>query len=132
MFAMGRCDTLYVKTIYRITPIIFTSKIASNVPLKINTSNEITKVYTIAKYGKNYVSMYFLPVYYSGFDKTAELYLRGIPYPGLAISHINSGTTLTNGKKTNADICFFGISQTAYWTDETKELFNNCFEFVYR
>jgi hypothetical protein len=108
------------------------SKIASNVPLKINVSNNITQVYTIAEYNKNYLSLYFLPVYYSGFDKTGELYLRGIKYPGLAISHINAGTTLTNGKKTNSNICFFGLYQTEFWTDKTKELFNECAQFAYK
>ncbi|MEA3329748.1 MAG: hypothetical protein U9Q06_03310 [Nanoarchaeota archaeon] len=106
------------------------SRGSSRAPLKSN--EELFKAYTQLKYnGKYSLSIYYLSQYSDyGFNKIAESFMGDKLDLGAVVAHINSGTDLVNKKTAQENICFFGITETKYWTDETKELFKDCVEFV--
>jgi len=106
------------------------STMSGGVRLKDNADN-FFNAYTQSKYSRRYLTLYSLSDYQSnGFVKIAESYMNSNLDLGASVVHINSGTFLTNGETANENICFFGLHETRFWTDETEKLFNECVEFV--
>lgn len=111
------------------------SRLVSIRPLEVNFNGESLKVYTSAK-DKNGVS---IPYYYlnrqniaSSLDQYAGTYTTssGVNF-GDVISFGTEGDVLANGKVLQDNLCFFGISETDYWTTNSKDLFLSCIEHVY-
>ena len=46
------------------------------------------------------------------------------------IAYFAPGSKLENGKTTKAAACFFGITESEYWTDDAEGLFKECVNFV--
>ncbi len=46
------------------------------------------------------------------------------------IAYFAPGSKLENGKTTKAAACFFGITESEYWTDDAEGLFKECVKFV--
>jgi len=58
-----------------------------------------------------------------GVESVAKTYTKVSTKYGDVIAYKNSSST--NGRK-----CFFGITDSYYWTPEASEMFKNCIEFV--
>jgi len=101
------------------------SKLASNAKLKIKKNGDIVEVYERARFKRGGVGVpyYYLRNKYKSDDvKTvATTYTKRNKELGDVISYLES-----NGIKK----CFFGIIKTKYWTDEARELFKECVEYV--
>ncbi|RLI96352.1 MAG: hypothetical protein DRP00_05425, partial [Candidatus Aenigmatarchaeota archaeon] len=112
------------------------SKLAATKPLSVKQDHQIIQVYTQAKYSGKSIS---LPYYYlddenkaPGMETSARTYTgnsNGYDF-GDVISYANAGTHLTNGKTTQAKICFYGIIESDYWTPAARDLFKDCIGFV--
>lgn len=98
------------------------SKLVSNSKLKVNKNGEVVKVYEKARFKTGGVSIpyYYLPNRYKNGDLET------------------AGTTFTRKSRELGDVvayledrkCFFGITKTKYWTDDAKEMFDNCVKFA--
>ncbi|MBR9704895.1 fibronectin type III domain-containing protein [Candidatus Pacearchaeota archaeon] len=117
-----------------LVPLGDAGKLGSREPLKVNINGSEVKVYTQAK-DNNGVS---IPYYYlntvnipKGVLKLAGTYTTssGVDF-GYVVAIVNEGVDLLNSEKSGGDICFFGITKTEYWTNEARELFKNCVNFV--
>jgi hypothetical protein len=49
---------------------------------------------------------------------------------GSVIAYAEAGDVLLNGKTAQKNICYFGLVEAGFWTEEAKQLFNNCVDFV--
>ncbi|HLC31971.1 MAG TPA: hypothetical protein VJK51_04865 [Candidatus Nanoarchaeia archaeon] len=49
---------------------------------------------------------------------------------GDVISYGAAGITLLNGKKLNKNLCFFGITETQFWTNASRQMFKDCILFT--
>jgi hypothetical protein len=97
------------------------SKTAANAPLRVG-SNPYTEVYDRAsfKLGSKGVPYYYIPAKYQddeaeGVAKTPNGYKRAV---GDVISYL-------------PDKCFFGIVESEYWTEDSRNMFRACVEHVY-
>jgi cysteine-rich repeat protein len=109
--------------------------------INVNTSHEIGQ-------GFNEIEQAYIDDAYKNTHTPDVYYLdkrdvfRGID---IAVSNIydnkdviigtaDSGTTLTRAglpdTEVHANTCFFGISESQYWTNESRELFKRCIEFA--
>ena len=108
------------------------SKLASNAPLSVRKGNKIIQVYTKATYNGISIPYYYL----ANENKVPEMESVAVTYTGNSfdlgdvISYVGSGTFLLNGESAGKNICFFGIVESSYWTDEARELFEDCIDFV--
>jgi hypothetical protein len=105
------------------------SKLASSSPLSIKIGNKITQVYNQAKFN-NGVS---IPYYYLGeenkvdnLETIAQTYTGNGNDIGDVISYGNAGLELENGEVAEDNICFFGIIESNYWTEDVVELLEEC------
>ncbi|MFA5724621.1 MAG: putative metal-binding motif-containing protein, partial [Candidatus Pacearchaeota archaeon] len=109
------------------------SNLASTSPLSVRKNDQVIQVYTQAKYPTG-IS---IPYYYLGdenkvpaMEKVAGTF-TGDEYDfGDVISYAQAGTHLVNGKNAKGNICFYGIVASKYWTDEAKQMFRDCINFV--
>jgi len=101
------------------------SKLASNAKLKIKKNGDIVEVYERARFRRGGVGVpyYYLRNKYKNKDveSVATTYTKRNKELGDVISYLEFGGI----KK-----CFFGISETKYWTDEARELFEECVSYV--
>ena len=110
------------------------SQLGATAPLTVQINSTSVQVYTSAFIrGRLAVPYYFL-------DKnnklpaaqqiaTAKPTSSGLNL-GDVISYVNSGEIMVNNKEQKGNLCFFGIIKSTYWTEEAKDLFINCIEFV--
>ncbi|MCX6748925.1 MAG: hypothetical protein NT076_04945, partial [Candidatus Pacearchaeota archaeon] len=106
------------------------SQLASTSPLSVKLPNNgIEQVYTRAKYANGVSVPYF---YLDDLNKAdpsisiARTYGGG-PYEwGDVISVIPKGARLNGGIITKGKLCFYGIAKTEYWTQDAKNLFEDC------
>ncbi|MEK6914549.1 MAG: putative metal-binding motif-containing protein [Nanoarchaeota archaeon] len=109
------------------------SKLAASSPLSVKIDSDILKVYTKAKFsGGINIPYYFLAEgsKVSEFSKAAAPYINNGDILGDVISYGSPGLKLSNGKTTQSNICFFGIVESKYWTDNAVDLFKQCVEYV--
>jgi len=110
------------------------NSLGSNNPLKINISGMFFPAYTKGIDKKGIA----IPYYYLGNENkapsmnkvAATSYGREGLDLGDVISYAKEGSVLLNGKTTQGKICFFGIVQTEYWTNKSRELFRDCVAYV--
>lgn len=57
---------------------------------------------------------------------TGENSAGGEPF----VAYVNKGTRMLNGNATKGRSLFFGITETNYWTEETKQLFKNSLDWT--
>jgi len=110
------------------------SKLSSNMPLKINKNGNAVQVYTQSADNRGKALRYY---YIDDRNKVcnptkvAGVYTGSVGYDfGNVVSYFNEGINLSNGMKTKARICFFGLTSTDYWTAEAKKMFRDCINFV--
>ena len=117
-----------------LTDIDGTSQLASTAPLNVRlVDNGVRQVYTQAKFPSG-VS---IPYNYlhdenkaAGFQGIARTYTGNVYAFGDVIAVIDKGERLVNGKRAGGNICYYGISETKYWTSHAKNLFIDCVESV--
>ncbi|MEM0465456.1 MAG: fibronectin type III domain-containing protein [Candidatus Pacearchaeota archaeon] len=109
-------------------------KLASKEPLSVSINGTFVPVYTIAK-DNNGVSISYY--YLNNFNKAKSVKSVASTYTtssgpdfGNVIAFVSKGEKLLNSKSAGGDICFFGITKSKYWTDEARNLFKSCVEFV--
>lgn len=97
-------------------------KVAANSKLSVKKDEKIIEVYSSPFYGLNGLAVpyYYIPEKFKGDDleSVADATVRSSNRRGYV-------TAFSNDKK-----CFFGITNTKYWTEEAKELFIDCINFV--
>ncbi|MFA5856391.1 MAG: putative metal-binding motif-containing protein [Candidatus Pacearchaeota archaeon] len=111
------------------------SKLARTEPQSVRKGNfTIIQVYNQAVYDTNQVG---IPYYYLGNDdksdqmsKIAGTYSGNGYDLGDVISYADKGTRLENGKLTEGKVCFYGIVESKYWTNEAKQMFKDCVTYV--
>lgn len=110
------------------------SRLAASSPLSVKKDDEVIRVYTRASFDSSTVG---IPYYYLA-DNNRDVDLAKIASPytnngeelGAVISYGSPGINLMNGEITRDNICFFGVIESNYWTEEARELFKGCVEFV--
>ncbi len=127
-------SSFYYGEIYGITDNEGVSQLGSTSPLTIMEDGSVVQVYTSAfKEGRVAVPYYFLDK-----ENKAESLLQiaatkttssGRKF-GDVISYALPGAVLENHKVTKEEICFFGLVETEFWTEEAEEMFKNCARFV--
>jgi len=111
------------------------SKLSSNMPLRVNKNMEIIQVYNniINKRGRP-LSYYYI----DNNNKVCEIATQAAGvYTGEAIvsigdviAYFDQDTKLGNGEMSKANICFFGLVASDFWTAEAKNMFKKCVEFA--
>ena len=100
------------------------SKMAANRPLKIKKNGDIVDAYTTAKSKRRRINIpyYFIPDKYRKEDSqtVAKTFVGYKKELGDVIAYFSGGVNK----------CFFGITKTEFWTEESKELFKDCVGFV--
>lgn len=111
------------------------SKLASNSPLNVKKGSQIIQVYTQAFFREG--SSFAIPYYFLDDNNrlkssisAARTYTGNNFDFGDVISHIPAGARLKNGKVSEKKACFFGIIESTYWTEQAKQLFMDCVNFV--
>lgn len=108
------------------------SQLTSNNPLEVKiVSDGIKQVYTQARLS---LTSDFIPYYYLDDENKANLKSVARTYVGDGefgdvISYAANGTILKNNKKSNK-LCFYGIAKTKFWTQDAKNLFLDCINYV--
>ena len=97
-------------------------KLVSSSPLKIKKDGEKIQVYEKSRFktGGIGVPYYYLPFNYKNEDMETIATTMKKRRAGDVIAYSSEDV----GK------CFFGITETKYWTEETKELFVDCVDYV--
>jgi hypothetical protein len=111
------------------------SRLVSTMPLQVNFNGNEIAVYNSAK-DRNGIA---IPYYYlDNQTKSGSLEQYAGTYTtssgenvGDVISLGISGDKLTNGNVLSDNICFFGITETDYWTSGAETLFKDCIKHVY-
>ncbi|MFT4303839.1 MAG: hypothetical protein ACMXYG_04695, partial [Candidatus Woesearchaeota archaeon] len=109
------------------------SKLASNSPLRVEIveTGERPTVYTRATDWRgialdfNFLSNENSPINKETIAKTLPI-SSGPTHEGDVVSIIRAGTQLMNGRIAGGDMCFYGILQSNYWTNDARELFKTC------
>lgn len=109
------------------------SKMTSSQPLKINKDGNDVEVYTSAEDNRGIAIPYY---FLSDLNKAESLesYARTFSTSsdkGDVISYASKGDVLKNGDVVQNNICFFGIVKTNYWTQDAKQLFEDCVKYSY-
>ena len=109
------------------------STLASIDTLKVTFNKSNLAVYSAAKDSSGMsLSYYFL-----GKDHKANVtqtyagtYSVSSGNAGDVVSFVQKGSILENSKTAFGNICFFGISMSDYWTNDSKNLLKDCVLFV--
>ncbi|MEM3121963.1 MAG: hypothetical protein QXH60_00785, partial [Candidatus Pacearchaeota archaeon] len=110
------------------------STLVSNTPLKVRKDGVIIQVYTSAFFRSG--NSVAIPYYYlANGNKDPDFItiveaLNGGDMLGDVISYSSPGNRLINGDLTNDKICFYGLTESEYWTNDAKKMFNECVVFV--
>jgi hypothetical protein len=115
------------------------SSLASNTPLNVKISNVKKQVYTQAFFRTG--SSIAIPYYYlpntgtqnwmaPDLEVIAKTFTGVVPELGAVIAYGEIGDRLRNGKTLNANMCFFGIIHSKFWTNNAKEMFKDCIGHV--
>src|SRR3989344_4062047 len=109
------------------------SLVAANSPLEVLVVGDgIKEVYTsccVGGSGEN-LPIYYLIEYYKAQDfKNIAITNIGDLREGV-IQNMDTGGELLNGRRADGRICFFGITQTRYWTNDARKLFKGCVDYV--
>jgi len=106
------------------------SKLAASSPLSVKKDNKIIQVYTDSKFNGVNIPYYYLTEENKaeGLNKIASPYINNGYILGDVISYGSPGLVLENGKTAQEKICFFGIVESKYWTDNAIDLFKECVE----
>ncbi len=110
------------------------SHLASTAPLSVRlVDNGVVQVYTKSKFPSGLA----IPYFYLGdlnkapsFTGIARTYTGNTFNFGDVVSVAEEGARLQNGKTTGGKICFFGIAETKYWTENARDLFKECVGLV--
>lgn len=111
------------------------SKLASNMPLRVNKDMKVIQVYNNIINNRGRPLSYY---YIDNNNKVCEIAAQAagvytgetIVSIGDVIAYINQDTKLGNGKMSKANICFFGLVASDFWTTEAKNMFKKCVEFA--
>jgi len=100
------------------------SKLAANHPLKIKQNGDVVKAYTTAEYRGRRINLpyYFIPEKYKK-ENSQSIATTFVGYKkelGDVISYLDGDVRK----------CFFGITKTKYWTEDSRELFKDCVGFA--
>ena len=129
-------DSFYHGPEWGITDSDGVSQLGRNTPMSVKMAgtDDIIEVYTQGTYDFTTLA---IPYYYLSFNnkvptmqQVAGTYSGDSYNLGDVISYGNAGIHLDNGRITQANICFFGIVTSKYWTDDAKIMFENCVRFV--
>ena len=110
------------------------SQLGSSSPLTINMGNQSVLVY-IKAFKEDRIGLHY---YYLDKNNIADS-LTQVAYTkttssgrkfGAVITHAEPGDLLLNGKIAQQKICFFGITETIFWTPEAESLFEDCVRFT--
>ena len=110
------------------------SQLGATSPLKVVKGNSVIVVYTEA-FSNNKVAV---PYYFLDEENKAPSMTQiastqttssGRKF-GDVISHASPGQVMMNGEIQRANLCFFGIIESDYWTPEAKQLFKDCATFT--
>lgn len=111
------------------------SKLSSNMPLQVSKDMKIIQVYNnvINNRGRP-LSYYYIDNNNRAFGistQAAGVYTgETIVSIGDVIAYINQDTKLGNGNMSKANICFFGLVASDFWTAEAINMFKKCVEFA--
>jgi len=93
---------------------------------------DVVQVYTDARFSSGSIS---IPYYYlddknkaDDMERVAGTYIGSEYNFGDVISYASAGSNLVNGHTTNSKLCFFGIIESDYWTNDARDLFEDCGE----
>ncbi|MEK6891418.1 MAG: hypothetical protein AABX03_04765, partial [Nanoarchaeota archaeon] len=110
------------------------SKLSSREPLNVNFKGKYQQVYTSAiDSSRNYLQYYYLDKNNKvrTLNRYAGTYSSGSGSNfGDVISFVEKGSTLGNGKKSQGRICFYGIVDSDYWTQNARKLFKDCINYA--
>jgi len=108
------------------------SQLVSTAPLGVRIGNRIVEVYN-----QGTVRGIGIPYYYldggnkaEGLMTYAETYTTKSDMVGDVVSFGEAGLELANGRVAQSNICFYGIIESDYWTNEAVELLEECIDFV--
>ena len=109
----------YHEEIFGITDSDGLTKRGSSSPLKVNIDETEFQVYTQAKDGTISIPLYYIKPENSvpGFTRIVET--LGVSPEGSVIAYSD-----------NSNLCFFGITETEFWTANSKRFFRDCTDFV--
>lgn len=111
------------------------NQLGANHPLSVEKDGTLIQVYTESEF---YIGGPSIPYYYLGNRDKAEAIVQiaatqpvssGIRF-GDVIAYMGAGSKLVNGKTQKSKMCFFGITETDYWTDSARDLFEECVGIV--
>lgn len=107
------------------------SRIASSRPVSVMYDGEEIDVYDTNGRRKT-LSYYYLSDRSKGdaFVDMVSMKKNSGNKLGDAVSCAATGEKLENGKKLKANICFFGLVDSEYWTEDAKEIFEECVAFA--
>lgn len=115
------------------------SQVASSQPLKANVVDNKSllvqgiplnfQVYTQARYDGHNIPMYYLPKSKIS-TKINKVVSTENDKLNSVIAVTKKGTVLKNGKVSNARGVFFGITESTYWTADSKKLFKNSLKWL--
>jgi hypothetical protein len=110
------------------------SRLFSKDALAVNYKGQKVKVYTHSSDKRGVAIQYF---FLDKDNKASSLKQLAGTYStssgenfGDVISYAVSGDVLSNGLVVKEGLCFFGITETSYWTSDARELFKKCLEIV--
>src|SRR3989344_1463339 len=103
-------------------------------PLEVNKNGQIIQVYTQAFFRQG--NSLAIPYYYLSFlNKDPDLIgvvqaYNGGESMGDVIAYSDPGNVLMNGHLSNEKICFYGITESTFWTSAASDMFDQCIDFV--
>ncbi|MBI2498886.1 hypothetical protein HYV88_01440 [Candidatus Woesearchaeota archaeon] len=108
------------------------SLVAANAPLEILILGDGIKEAYTSCCGNNGVGlpMYYLIETYKAQDFTNVAITNIGDLREGVIQNMDTGGELLNGRRADGRICFFGITQTRYWTNDARNLFKGCVDYV--
>ena len=109
------------------------SQLAATSPLNVRKDNRVLQVYTQALEGNIAIPYYYLDDQNkANMSAIARTYIWGAEISdfGDVVSKANKGQRLVNGITANEKLCFYGIAKSKYWTNNAKDLLNECIGFV--
>ena len=109
------------------------SSLSSRTPLEVTFKGKELRAYTSTKdIQGSYLSYYLLATNSknSNLSTYAKTYSTGSGREGDVVSFVPKGVGLSNGKISKGEICFFGITKSDYWTEDSRNLFRDCVNFV--